>query len=123
MNSMDEMGMDFPQSVTVLLCDRTVNTEVSGDFTLPDYQPELRRLLAVMPTPLPPAKYVGSTGVELNGTVDYQVLYVGGDGGIYSVLQVALGWQYWDAERSCRIFLVRSGVWPYFTGGHPCILY
>jgi len=85
MNSMDEMGMDFPQLITVSLCDRTVNTEVSGDFTLPDYQPELRRLLAVMPTPLPPAKYVESTGVELNGTVDYQVLYVGGDGGIYSV--------------------------------------
>ena len=75
MNTMDEMGMDFLQWVTVPMCDRTVTTEVSGDFTLPDYQPELRRLLSVVPTVLPPAKYVGSGRVELNGTVDYLVLY------------------------------------------------
>lgn len=85
MNSMDEMGMDFPQWVTVCLCDRTVTAEVAGDFTLPDYQPEIRRLLAVTPTVLPPAKYVGAVNAELNGTVDYQVLYVGGDGELYSV--------------------------------------
>ena len=64
---------------------RHMTAEVTGDFTLPDYQPEIRRLLAVIPTALPPAKYVGNTGAELNGTVDYQVLYVGGDGSLASV--------------------------------------
>ena len=85
MNMMDEMGMDFGQWVTVPMCDRTLNAEVSGDFTFPDYQPELRRLLSVTPTVLPPAKYVGSGRAELNGTVDFLVLYVGGDGELYSV--------------------------------------
>ncbi len=85
MNTMDEMEMDFPQWVTACVCDRTGTIEVSGDFTLPDYQPEIRRLLTVTPTVLPPAKYVGAANVELNGTVDYSVLYVGGDGGLYSV--------------------------------------
>lgn len=85
---MDEMGMDMgmlPRRLTVSLCDKTWNTEVSGDFTLPDYQPPIRRVLYVGPTVLPPAKYVGGAGVELNGTVDYQVWYVGADGGLYSV--------------------------------------
>ena len=85
MNTMDEMGMDFGQWVTVPMCDRTVTTEVTGEFTLPDYRCELRRVLSVTPTVLPPAKYVGSGRVELNGTVDYLLLYVGSDGELYSV--------------------------------------
>ncbi len=64
---------------------RSLGSEVSGDFTLPDYQNEIRRILEVIPTVLPPAKYVGDTTAEFNGTVDYQVVYVGADGGIYSV--------------------------------------
>ncbi len=84
MNPMDEMGMEMPKMITMPLCDRTVTAEVSGDYTLPDYQPEIRRLLCVEPTVLPPAKYVGGGNAELNGTVDYQILYVGGDGGLYT---------------------------------------
>ena len=83
MNGMDEMGMTG-QHITVPLCDRTVSSEVSGEYTLPDYQPEIRRLLWVKQTVLPPAKYIGGGQVELNGTVDYQILYVGGDGAVYS---------------------------------------
>ncbi len=64
---------------------RGFGSEVSGDFTLPDYQNEIRRILEVIPTVLPPAKYVSDTAAEFNGTVDYQVVYVGADGGIYSV--------------------------------------
>ena len=85
MNDMDEMGMSEQRRWNVPLCDRTVTCEVSGDYTLPDYQPEIRRLLTVRPTVLPPAKYVGGGQVELNGTVEYQVLYVGADGGLYTV--------------------------------------
>ncbi len=64
---------------------RGLGSEVSGDFTLPDYQNEIRRILEVIPTVLPPAKYVSDTSAEFNGTVDYQVVYVGADGGVYSV--------------------------------------
>ena len=71
--------------ITVPLYERSFGTEVTGDFTLPDYQNEIRRILHVTPTVLPPAKYVSDSSVEFNGTVDYQVIYVGGDGGVYSV--------------------------------------
>ncbi len=70
---------------TTAIYSRSMGSEVSGDFTLPDYQNEIRRILEVIPTVLPPAKYVSDTSAEFNGTVDYQVVYVGADGGVYSV--------------------------------------
>jgi len=69
---------------TVGLCERSLGTELCTDFTLADYQSEIRRVLNVSAVPLPPAKYVGADAVEFNGIVDYQLLYVGGDGGVYS---------------------------------------
>ena len=83
MNSMDEMSVG--RRLTLSLCDKVITAEAGGEYTLPDYQPEIRRLLYVKPTVLPPAKYVGGGSAELNGTVDYQVLYVGADGGLYTV--------------------------------------
>ncbi|MBE6535666.1 MAG: DUF3794 domain-containing protein [Ruminococcaceae bacterium] len=64
--------------------ERTFGIEASGDFTLPDYQSEIRRILCVSAVVLPPAKYVSDSAIEFNGTVDYQVIYVGGDGNITS---------------------------------------
>ena len=69
---------------TMPICRKTMTTELSGDYTLPDYQPELRRLLYVSGRALPPAKYVGGGSVELDGVMEYQILYVGADGGLYS---------------------------------------
>lgn len=71
--------------VTMPVCDRVSATEISNDYTLPDYQSEIRRVLYVGTSVLPPAKYVSTGGAEFNGTVDYTVLYVGGDGELYSV--------------------------------------
>lgn len=82
MNGMD--GVKENTGFTVPLYERSFGTDVSGEFTLPDYQSEIRRILHVFCTVLPPAKYVGDSSVEFNGTVDYQVLYVGSDGGMYS---------------------------------------
>ena len=70
---------------TVPLYERSFASEVSGDFTLPDYYTEIRRILCVTPTVLPAAKYVGDNTAEFNGVVDYTVTYVGGDGEIYSI--------------------------------------
>lgn len=70
--------------VTMPVCRKMTVAELSGDYTLPDYQPELRRLLYVSGRALPPAKYVGGGAVELDGTVEYRILYVGADGGLYS---------------------------------------
>ena len=85
MRYMEENGMESRPKLTVSLCDKTLRSEISEDYTLPDYQPEIRRILQVIPTVLPPAKYVGNGNVEWNGSVDYQVFYVGSDGGIYTL--------------------------------------
>ena len=70
---------------TVPLYERSFGSEVSGDFTLPDYYTDIRRILCVTPTVLPAAKYVGDNTAEFNGVVDYTLTYVGGDGEIYSI--------------------------------------
>lgn len=84
MNSTEAMYGAAPKRFQMPLCDRTVSTEVSSDYLLPDYQPEIRRVLRVSACPLLPAKYVGGGRAEFNGTVDYQLIYVGSDGEIYS---------------------------------------
>ena len=65
------------------VADKTVTAELSGDFTLPDYQPEIKRLLRVVASVLPPSRYVGDREAELAGAVDYYVHYTGSDNEIY----------------------------------------
>ena len=70
--------------MTFPICRQSVRQEQSSDYTLPDYRPEIRRLLHVGTTVMPPAKYVGGGRVELDGIVEYQILYIGSDGELYS---------------------------------------
>ena len=84
MNSTDAMYGAAPKRFQMPICDKTLNTEISNDFTLPDYQPEIRRVLRVTPQILPPAKYISGNSAELSGTIDYDLLYVGSDGALYS---------------------------------------
>ncbi|MBQ8345471.1 MAG: DUF3794 domain-containing protein [Clostridia bacterium] len=84
------MNQNFDQprraggALPIPLCDTAITMDVTKDYTRPDYQPEGRRIVHVEVTPLPPAKYVTERGAELNGNVDYTVLYVGMDGELYS---------------------------------------
>ena len=66
------------------ICDKTINTEISGDYTLPDYQAEIRKVLRVGVSVLPPTRFVSGNSAEFGGVVDYELIYVGADGGIYS---------------------------------------
>ncbi|MBO5415297.1 MAG: DUF3794 domain-containing protein [Clostridia bacterium] len=84
MNSSDAMYGASPKRFQMPLCDKLIVTETSNDYVLPDYQPEIRRVLRVSATPLPPAKYIGGGKAEFNGTLDYQLLYIGSDGEMYS---------------------------------------
>ena len=63
--------------------DRTLTCDVSGDFVLPDYLPEIKRLLRVTPTVSESSKYVGQGSVEFAGAVNYTVLYADGDGRLF----------------------------------------
>lgn len=73
--------------VQMLMCDRSIQTELGADFSLPDYQPEIKRLLRVRATVAPPDKYVGAGAAEFSGMVDYNILYAGNDGALYCASQ------------------------------------
>ena len=81
---MDKKFEMLSEYATESLYEGVVMSEVAKDYTLPDYQPEVRRVLHVGTQILPPAKYVTGNRAELNGTVEYTVLYVGMDGELYS---------------------------------------
>lgn len=65
------------------VADKTVTTDLSGDFTLPDYLPDIKRLLRVQAQIQPPSEYVGNREAELAGAIDYYALYAGSDNEIY----------------------------------------
>ena len=69
--------------VQLPICDRDVTTEVAQDVSLPDYQPEIKRLLRVSATVQPPSHYVGGGAMEFSGAVDYCIYYTGNDGQMY----------------------------------------
>lgn len=79
------MNESTMQNTTIYLpvCDKAVTAEAGCDYAMPDYQPEVRRLLRVKATVLPPASYVGAGKAEFAGTVRYDILYSGNDGALY----------------------------------------
>lgn len=72
----------------VPICDRRGLTELSADFSLPDYQPEIKRLLRVRATVLPPDKYIGAGNADFSGGIEYSILYSGNDGALYCTNEV-----------------------------------
>ena len=81
MNNEEIMGCD---TLSVLVCERNIGTDANVEYTLPEYFPEIKKILHVAPTLIPPAKYASSTSAQISGTVDYRVIYVGADGGLYT---------------------------------------
>ena len=71
----------------VPLCDRSGLTELSADFSLPDYLPEIKRLLRVRATALPPDKYIGAGNADFTGAIEYAILYSDNDGALYCVTE------------------------------------
>ena len=71
----------------VPICDRQLLSEITSDFSLPDYQPEIKRLLRVRATVLPADTYVGTPSAELSGRIEYSILYTGNDGALYCTAQ------------------------------------
>ena len=57
--------------------------DVSEDFTLPDYQPEIRRVLGVRARATTDGKYLTGEELEIDGGVTYTVIYVGADGEVH----------------------------------------
>ena len=47
------------RTVQVPILNKTLTTEVAGDYSLPDYQPEIKRLLRIATNVLPPNRFAG----------------------------------------------------------------
>lgn len=70
-----------------LISEKQIVTEINEDFSLPDYQPEIKRLLRVRATVSLPDTYVGAGAAECSGKIDYSILYCGNDGALYCTNQ------------------------------------
>jgi len=64
---------------------RDVNTDISEEMTLADYYPEIRRMLYLRCSLLPPSKFISGNKLDVNGVADYTVVYLSADGQICSV--------------------------------------
>lgn len=80
-SSQNELGY-FSQ---MPVCDKHLSSELNSDFTLPDYKCEIRRLLSVKATVVPPNEYVSNSSAQLDGDILYKILYLGADGELYSL--------------------------------------
>ena len=67
-----------------LVSDSTIGGEGGDEFSLPDYVPEIRKLLYVKARALPESKYISDSGenttIELGGTLTYLVIYTDDEG-------------------------------------------
>ncbi len=70
--------------ITMPIIRRDINSDISEDFTLPDYYPEIRKVLYTRESLLAPAKFVGGNKIDINGVIDYDLVYVSGDGRLCS---------------------------------------
>jgi len=59
--------------------------EAAEDFSLPDYVPEVRRVVGVQASASVDGKYLNGDTLEADGCVNYTVLYLGGEGGLCAV--------------------------------------
>lgn len=80
MNDTERTGKEGRMQIPV--CDKGVSVEQSIEISLPDYEREVRRLLRVGVTVLPPMPYVGGGNAEFGGQVKYDILYASPEGRI-----------------------------------------
>lgn len=82
MDKYSALGEEYGE-LELSAAEKNVTCELTSDFSLPDYQPEIKRLLRVTASMLPPSKFFGAGEAELTGNIDYYVLYMGSDGEVY----------------------------------------
>lgn len=71
--------------ISIPVCSRVVNCDVSEDISVSESFPEVRRIIALKENILSPAKFVGARSVDFSGSVDYTLVYIGADGRLCSL--------------------------------------
>ncbi len=90
---MAELSLNTQENENVgilrLTNDTVAISEVSEEFSLPDYVPQIRRLMRVSAGILPESKYISDKGadseLEIGGTVTYLVIYTDDEGKLCSL--------------------------------------
>ena len=59
-----------------------LRSESVGEYSLPDYNGDVKKVLAVKTKVFPSGKFVGDETLEFSGTVGYDVVYVDGEGAV-----------------------------------------
>lgn len=70
--------------ITMQICEKTMSGDFNTELSMPDYEPEIRRLLRVGVTLTPPAGFFDTSRIGMNGEIIYDILYAGNDGALYS---------------------------------------
>lgn len=68
-----------------VLCPEPVICEAAGEYTLPDYQPEIRKILHVRTAAMPAGHYLHAGQAEFAGSVPHTILYADGEGKLAAV--------------------------------------
>ncbi len=79
------MDYNNTNKLSVKRLDTTQTIDVTEDFSLPDYIPEVRRVVGVQTSASVDGKYLNGNELEADGNVLYTVMYLGGDGGLCAV--------------------------------------
>ncbi|MBR5252553.1 MAG: hypothetical protein IKV39_01610 [Clostridia bacterium] len=74
-------------SLFVKRLETVATAELTEDFSLPEYQPPIQRVVGVKATPLLEGKYLSGEELELDGCVTYTILYMGEDGSLTQTSQ------------------------------------
>lgn len=82
------MGAQKKLSLLSVATDTVATHEISEEFNLPDYIPEIRKMLTVKSGVLPESKYLADKGngsqLDFGGTVTYLVIYTDDEGNLCS---------------------------------------
>lgn len=84
MNNAENVFGSYSGRFQMPICKKTITTELSNDYTLPDYLGEIRKVLRISASVSPSSKYVKGNTAEFNGNIEYTLLYVGTDGELYA---------------------------------------
>ena len=69
---------EYYQDKTIL----RLHSESTGEYPLPDYNGDVKKVLAVKPQVVPSGKFLGDDVVEYSGIVSYSVVYLDGENNI-----------------------------------------
>lgn len=70
------------EGISIIASDNSITHEASEEFILPDYIPEIRKLLACKAQVLPESRYISDKDVQCAGSITYHLIYTDDEGNL-----------------------------------------